>query len=98
MKPDSRGTDLFATVVEDLDRNGFAVLPSVLTPERVALLACAFDAAVSEASSADIRTGRTTMRVADFVNRGTAFEDLYVHPLLLAAAARVVGQAFKLSA
>jgi ectoine hydroxylase-related dioxygenase (phytanoyl-CoA dioxygenase family) len=98
MKPASTGTNLPAAVAGDLDRNGFAILPSELAPDRAASLKRAFDTAVSEAASTDIRTGRTTTRVAGFVNRGTAFEDLYVRPLLLAAAARVVGHEFKLSA
>jgi ectoine hydroxylase-related dioxygenase (phytanoyl-CoA dioxygenase family) len=43
------------------------------------------------------RTGKTT-RVHDFVNRGAEFDELYVHPPLLEACCRVIGQPFKLSA
>jgi ectoine hydroxylase-related dioxygenase (phytanoyl-CoA dioxygenase family) len=35
--------------------------------------------------------------VNDFVNRGAAFDDLYVFPPLLEACCRVIGQPFKLS-
>ena len=41
--------------------------------------------------------GRSSTRVTDFVNRGPAFDDVYVFPPLLDAAARVIGAPFKLS-
>ncbi len=90
-------TGLQATIAGDLDRNGFAVIADVLSSGRAASLERDFDTAVSEAAGTDIHSGRTTTRVNDFVNRGTAFEELYIHPMLLAAAARIVGQEFKLS-
>jgi len=46
----------------------------------------------------DVRVGRTTTRVDDFVSRGPEFDDLYVFPPLLEAAYRVIGGPFKLSA
>lgn len=41
--------------------------------------------------------GSSTTRVDDFVNRGPAFDDVYVYPPLLEACCRVIGRPFKLS-
>ena len=40
---------------------------------------------------------RSSTRVHDFVNRGPAFDELYLYGPLLAACCRVIGRPFKLS-
>src|SRR5205085_8147184 len=45
----------------------------------------------------DLRVGTTSTRVSDVVNRGAAFDELYVFPPLLEACSLVIGQPFKLS-
>jgi len=57
----------------------------------------AYTDAVGSATGDDIHFGSTSTRVTDFVNRGTAFDDLYVFPALLEACGRVIGRPFKLS-
>jgi ectoine hydroxylase-related dioxygenase (phytanoyl-CoA dioxygenase family) len=61
------------------------------------VLGDAYDAAVASATSDDIRIGSASTRVSDFVNRGAAFDDLYIFPPLLEACGRVIGRPFKLS-
>ena len=80
-----------------LDERGFVVIPGPTPPDRIEQLADAYDAAVASATGDDIRAGSTSTRVTDFVNRGAAFDDLYVFPPLLEAASRVIGGPFKLS-
>jgi ectoine hydroxylase-related dioxygenase (phytanoyl-CoA dioxygenase family) len=84
------------TARELLER-GFVVLPGPVASDRVAQWASAYDAAVAAAAEEDVRIGSTTTRVNDFVNRGPAFDALYVFPPLLDACCRVIGRPFKLS-
>jgi ectoine hydroxylase-related dioxygenase (phytanoyl-CoA dioxygenase family) len=49
------------------------------------------------ADPADTRIGGTTIRVSDFVDRSAVFDELYLHPPLLEACYRLIGQPFKLS-
>lgn len=74
------------------------VLPGPFSAERFGAVADTYDAVVQSAATDDIRVGSTSTRVTDFVNRGPTFDPLYIYPPLLAAAARVVGPEFKLSA
>jgi ectoine hydroxylase-related dioxygenase (phytanoyl-CoA dioxygenase family) len=76
---------------------GFVVVPGPAPDDRVAELAASYDAAVRAADPSDVQVGSTTTRVSDFVNRGPAFDDLYLHPPALDAAALVIGGPFKLS-
>jgi ectoine hydroxylase-related dioxygenase (phytanoyl-CoA dioxygenase family) len=64
---------------------------------RLEQLSRAYDAAVAEASPADVRIGGTTTRVHDFVNRGAQFDELYVYRPVLEACCCIIGQPFKLS-
>jgi hypothetical protein len=81
-----------------LDRDGFVVLPGPVPAARFERLAAAYDAAVLSALPSDVRVGRASTRVDDFVSRGPEFDELYVHPPLLEACCRVIGGPFKLSA
>jgi len=82
---------------EALERDGFVVLPGPVPDGDMDRLRAAYDAAVSSAAAADVRVGRSTTRVDDFVSRGAEFDGLYVHPPLLEAAARIIGRPFRLS-
>jgi ectoine hydroxylase-related dioxygenase (phytanoyl-CoA dioxygenase family) len=92
------GTDLSPAAAHALDERGFVVLPGPVPALQLERFALAYDAAVTAAASEDVHMGRTTTRVNDFVNRGAEFDALYVFPPLLAAARRVIGRPFKLSA
>jgi len=80
-----------------LRHRGFDVLPGAVPDDHIEPLVDAYTAAVSSATGADVRVGSTSTRVSDLVNRGEAFDGLYIFPALLAACCRVIGGPFKLS-
>jgi hypothetical protein len=81
----------------DLLEKGFAVLPGPIPADALPLVTQAYDAAVASADPADIHVGRTTTRVADFVNRDPLFDSLYVQPSALDAACAIIRRPFRLS-
>lgn len=80
-----------------LERDGFVVLPGPVPGPQIERLAAAYDAAVASAPAPDVRVGRASTRVDDFVSRGAEFDGLYVYPPLLEACCRIIGRPFKLS-
>jgi hypothetical protein len=86
-----------SAAASELETRGFVVIPGPVPPERMELLVGAYTAAMDSASSEDVRVGSTTTRLSDLVNRGAAFDDLYVFPPLLEACSLVIGCPFKLS-
>lgn len=86
-----------ASAAASLDQTGFVVLPGPFSAEQIEAVANAYDTEVQLAAPDDVRVGSTSTRVTDFVNRGPAFDRLYVYPPLLDAAALVVGRRFRLS-
>ncbi len=76
---------------------GFVVIPGPVPRGEIASLVDAYEVAVASAAPADVSIGRTTTRVDNLVNRGPAFDAVYVYPPLLDACCRVVRQDFKLS-
>ncbi len=91
------GRELAMAAARDLHERGFVVIPGPKPAGGIDRLATAYTTAVASATGDDIRVGSTTTRVSDFVNRGAAFDDLYVFPPLLEACCRVIGRSFKLS-
>ena len=81
----------------ELSERGFVVMPGPVPTGQMERMARAYDDAVASASGDDVKTGSTTTRVNDFVNRGADFDALYVFAPLLAACVRVIGRPFKLS-
>jgi hypothetical protein len=88
------GNELSIDATSELQGRGFVVIPGPIRPD---LLSCAYNAAVATATEEDIKIGSTCTRVNDFVNRGAAFDNLYVFPPLLEACCHVIGRPFKLS-
>ena len=80
-----------------LRERGFAVIPGPVHPNRMERLVGAYTVAMASATSEAIRVGSTSTKLSDLVNRGAAFDDLYVFPPLLDACGRVIGGPFKLS-
>ena len=93
----SAETELSPDAVNALRTDGFIVLPGPVPGTGLAELARRYEEAVSSAVPDDIRVGSTTTRVRDFVNRGAAFDQLYLYPPILQACCRVIEQPFKLS-
>lgn len=83
--------------VSDLAERGFVVLPGPVPSEEMNAFVAAYTAAMTSASHEDTRVGTTSTRVNDFVNRGVAFDGLYVFPPLLEACCRIIGRPFTLS-
>jgi ectoine hydroxylase-related dioxygenase (phytanoyl-CoA dioxygenase family) len=76
---------------------GFAVIQGPIPKEHLGTLEQAYDAAVASAEPGDVRVGSTTTRVHDLVNRGPAFDALYVYPPVLEACELIIQQPFRLS-
>lgn len=92
------GIELSAGGYEELDKAGFTVVPGAVPAEDIDSVAAAHDAAVASAAPDDIRVGSSTTRVNGLVNRGPAFDALYLHPLVLNACSYILEEPFKLSA
>jgi hypothetical protein len=69
----------------ELRERGFVVLRGSVSSERMERLAIAYNDAVASARGDDVHIGQASTRVADFVNRGPEFDDLYIFPPLLEA-------------
>jgi hypothetical protein len=91
------GRELPGHAASELEERGFVVLPSVVTAGSVERLTTAYSVAVTSATGDDVRVGSTSTRVSDLVNRGAAFDDLYMFPPLLEACCQVIRRPFKLS-
>jgi hypothetical protein len=79
------GSHLSAETASRLRNDGFCVVPGPVPAEELDSLARAYDREMAEAGPADLREGRTAVRVCDFVNRGAEFDPLYLHGALLEA-------------
>lgn len=89
-------SDLPEGVALQLRDIGYVVMEGPVTHAKRAQFSEAYDAAVLAAHPNDISI-RSSTRVHDFVNRGPAFDELYLYQPLLAACCRVIGRPFKLS-
>ncbi len=76
---------------------GFLVLPNMLGDGELVALERAYDTAMAAGEGDDFRVATSTTRLNHLVSRGPAFESLFLHAPLLAAASLVIGGPFKLS-
>jgi Phytanoyl-CoA dioxygenase (PhyH) len=90
-------TVLSQSELQALQEVGFVVTRGPVLTADWTELSLAYDSAVFHADPADVREGTTTTRVQDFVNRGAAFNGLYLHPPLLEACCRIINRPFRLS-
>ena len=81
-----------------LTRHGFVVLPGPFMSDELARLQAAYDSACARAAPEDVRVGRGSTRVTDFVNRDPIFDSVYTWPPALDAAHQIVNGDFRLSA
>src|SRR5262249_39597144 len=91
------GNELPLHAASELEERGFVVLPDMVAAKSLERLTTAYTEAVTSATGHDVRVGSTSTRVSDFVNRGAAFDNLYLFPPLLEACCHVIGGPFKLS-
>jgi hypothetical protein len=88
---------LSASAALELQERGFIVIPGPVHSNRLDLLVDAYTVVMASAHGDDLRVGSTSTKVSDLVNRGAAFDDVYVFPPLLEACCLVIGGPFKLS-
>ena len=88
---------LDASAALALHDDGFIMIEGPVPASKMRGLVAAYDQVMNEATEPDKRVGSTSTRVHDLVNRGAAFDNLYLHPAVLAACCRTIGRAFKLS-
>ena len=94
----SEGNQLPETVNVALRNAGFVVIPGPIAGDAFGRFAAAYDSAMTDGQgSADMGVGSTTTRLHDLVNRGNAFDPVYLHPPLLEACASIIGGPFRLS-
>ena len=90
---------LDAEIREQLDRDGYAALPGVLSDEQVAAIQARLAellAAEGDRAGLEVHQEGGTDRLADLVNKGSVFEPCFTDPRVLACVAHVLGE-FKLS-
>lgn len=84
---------------DELDELGFTVFHNVIDPEWLAALRQRFEELMeAEGDQAGIEVHQMVgvRRLADLVNKGTVFDRLYVHPVMLAAVHHVIQRPFKI--
>lgn len=91
------GSKISPHSLKDLQEAGFTVIPNLVESTDLAKITKSYDLVVKSAVSDDVRTGSSTTRINDFVNRGSDFDALYICPPLLEACCHIIGQPFKLS-
>jgi ectoine hydroxylase-related dioxygenase (phytanoyl-CoA dioxygenase family) len=86
-------------IAGQLDRNGFAPLPGILSePQMAAMRARLAELTAEEGDAAGLEVHQEagTDRLSDLVNKDPMFDVCFTHPVVLAAMAHVLGD-FKLS-
>lgn len=84
----------------ELDENGFTIIPDLIDPPWVEKLRERFDELIAEEgerAAAEHHTEAGAPRLANLVNKGTVFEKVWCHPLLLAACRHIFDGPFKIS-
>lgn len=82
-----------------LDADGFVILEDVIPPDWLAALRQAFDeiyAREGDRAGVEVAQMDGVRRLADLVNKGTVFDDVYLQPTLLTAVWHVLQRPFKL--
>ena len=97
----AREDGLTARNVSELDEKGYTVMPGIIDGEWLeAFLRERFETlSVDEGqfAGAEVHQEDGARRLADLVNKGTAFDRVYTHPKVLAAVHHLIGREFKLS-
>jgi ectoine hydroxylase-related dioxygenase (phytanoyl-CoA dioxygenase family) len=83
-----------------LDRDGYVVIPNILTPAQVNTIAARLIALGQEegdAAGKDFQVEKGTLRLGSLVNKSDLFDTCFLHPKVLAGANRIMGDDFGLS-
>jgi hypothetical protein len=76
---------------QQLLKAGFVVVPDMIPNAAIAELQEAYDTAMASGGGDDYKAASSTTRLNDLVNRGAAFDALYLYAPLLAASSLVIG-------
>lgn len=93
------GCELTAEQQQQLDEQGFTILPDIIDRDWLARLRQAFDdihGAEGEDAGKEVSQVEGVRRLADLVNKGGVFDGMYIQPMLLAAVWHVLRRPFKL--
>ena len=85
--------------LEELDRQGFTILPGVIDPAWRAGLAEAFERLSGEEgdrAGSEVGLAPGVRRLSDLVNKGEMFDRIYLQPALLRAVWHILRRPFKL--
>ena len=83
--------------VRQLVELGFVVFPGPVSGTSLDELSAAYDEVMAGAAGPDFKIGSTTNRMSDLMSYGSVFHRVYLHPTLLEACSRIIGEPFKLS-
>jgi ectoine hydroxylase-related dioxygenase (phytanoyl-CoA dioxygenase family) len=86
-----------ADVDLEMRRAGFVVVPDILSGDRLAEAARAYDLAMARGAAPELRVGSDTTRLHGLMDHGDEFRRLSLHPVILAACRSVIGHDFRLS-
>jgi hypothetical protein len=86
-----------AASARELLEEGFVVIPGPFLAKQMHNLAAAYDTIMQSDTGPDFKITSTTTRLNEVVNRGPAFDEVYLHFPVLVACRCVIGAPFKLS-
>jgi hypothetical protein len=91
--------DSSGRVAARLQERGFCVIPNVVPTPKLTRISVAYDRAFAAATAPDLRTSSSggCTRLADLVDRGAEFDELYTLEPVLSACLDSIGPRFKLS-
>ncbi len=84
---------------DELDEQGFTVFHNVIDPVWLAEMRATFERLMAEEgdrAGSEVSQPPGIRRLADLVNKGSVFDRIYIHPVVLAAAYHVIKRPFKL--
>jgi ectoine hydroxylase-related dioxygenase (phytanoyl-CoA dioxygenase family) len=84
---------------QELDERGFTIFYNVIDKPWLEALRDAFErisAAEGEKAGSEVGQMTGVRRLSDLVNKGEVFDQIYINPLVLAAARHVIGRPFKI--
>jgi len=85
---------------ETLDREGYIVFENIIDPVWLEELRYLFEKNLEKEgfhAGKEVHQEKGARRLADLVNKGSAFNQIYTHPKVLASIYHVIGREFKLS-
>ncbi len=85
---------------DDMEKNGFVVLPNLIEAEWLEQLRQRFEELCEEEgehAGIEVHQEAGTRRLSDLANKGPVFDRVYTHPKVLAAVHHAIGRDFKLS-